>query len=100
MVFKGLFDLFCRKVGKYGRSMTKGRVSTKHTTRGLYKGVGCRRLGRHTRKGRYIVNPLRIPEYVVPDLTGFELKPYVSKNTPKIKVLPITVNDVPDLKFK
>ena len=34
-------------------------------------------------KGRFIVDPERRLELVVPDLTGFKLKPYVSVTTPK-----------------
>ena len=41
-------------------------------------------LGRHTKRGGYIMDSTKIPFYVVPDLEGCELKPYVSHKTEKI----------------
>eukprot|EP01017_Pseudomicrothorax_dubius_P024243 TRINITY_DN257_c0_g1_i4.p1 TRINITY_DN257_c0_g1~~TRINITY_DN257_c0_g1_i4.p1 ORF type:complete len:194 (-),score=44.01 TRINITY_DN257_c0_g1_i4:129-629(-) len=41
--------------------------------------------GRFNRYGRFLFDPTRVPLYDVPDLEGFELKPYASFHTPKIE---------------
>lgn len=33
--------------------------------------------------GGYVLEKRKLPEYIVPDLDGFKLKPYVSYDTPK-----------------
>jgi len=40
--------------------------------------------GKFTRKSKFIFDPSRVPVYNVPDLTGFDLRPYVSVHTPKV----------------
>lgn len=40
--------------------------------------------GRFTRKGKFKIDLDRVPFYNIPDLEGFELKPYVSHSTPKM----------------
>ncbi|MCO5583111.1 hypothetical protein L7F22_037019 [Adiantum nelumboides] len=35
-------------------------------------------------QGKYILIAEKLPKYVVPDLTGFPLKPYVERSTPKV----------------
>ncbi|EYU30874.1 hypothetical protein MIMGU_mgv1a0161591mg, partial [Erythranthe guttata] len=32
----------------------------------------------------YVVVPEKLPNYVVPDLSGFKLKPYVSQCAPQV----------------
>eukprot|EP01120_Amphizonella_sp_Union-15-10_P000106 TRINITY_DN10123_c0_g1_i1.p1 TRINITY_DN10123_c0_g1~~TRINITY_DN10123_c0_g1_i1.p1 ORF type:complete len:139 (-),score=19.30 TRINITY_DN10123_c0_g1_i1:60-476(-) len=59
-----------------------------------YKGRGSRRLGRHTSKGRYIIDSTFVPELVVPELAGFALKPYVSYGTPNVRVPPPSLPDL------
>ena len=58
-------------------------LNAKHARKGYKKGKGCRSEGRLTSKARFIVDPQKRLELVVPDLTGFKLKPYVSVTTPK-----------------
>ena len=70
--------------------MMNGRMSPKMAPRGFYKGVGARPMGRHTRLGRYVVDPMLVPQYDIPSLVGFELKPYVARNTPLVRVPPPT----------
>lgn len=66
----------------------------KHGPRNYYKGNRARSLGRHTTKGKYIIDwKEKVPEYVVPDLKGCDLKPYVSHRTPLIKVPPPPMPD-------
>jgi hypothetical protein len=43
-----------------------------------------RPFGEHTRKGRFVLDIEKVPFFNIPDLTGFNLKPYVSHATAKI----------------
>jgi hypothetical protein len=52
-------------------------LSTKKAGSGYYKGNGCRKEGRLTSKGKFVLNREMCTELVVPDLTGFKLKPYI-----------------------
>ncbi|KAG8368933.1 hypothetical protein BUALT_Bualt15G0097900 [Buddleja alternifolia] len=54
-------------------------LTSSRSPKGYYKGKNCKPTGFHTRKGGYVVMPEKLPNYVVPDLTGFKLKPYVSQ---------------------
>ncbi|RZC06731.1 hypothetical protein D0Y65_014269 [Glycine soja] len=54
-------------------------LSSKRAPRGYYKGKNCKPTGFHTRKGGYVVMQEKLPNYVVPDLSDFKLKPYVSQ---------------------
>ncbi|KAH7296132.1 hypothetical protein KP509_26G010500 [Ceratopteris richardii] len=58
-------------------------LTSKTGPRNYYKGKNCLSTGRHTSKGKYILIAEKLPKYVVPDLTGFPLKPYVEHSTPK-----------------
>ncbi|PKA58871.1 hypothetical protein AXF42_Ash000964 [Apostasia shenzhenica] len=68
-----------------GRAMRRKRLSSlnilssKRGPRDYYKGKNCKPTGFHTRKGGYVVQDEKLPRYVVPDLTDFKLKPYVSQ---------------------
>ncbi|XP_073104150.1 uncharacterized protein [Elaeis guineensis] len=68
-----------------GRAMRRKRtsslniLSSKRGPRDYYKGKNCKPTGFHTRKGGYVVMDEKLPRYVVPDLTDFKLKPYVSQ---------------------
>mmetsp|Transcript_29811 Transcript_29811/g.41201 ORF Transcript_29811/g.41201 Transcript_29811/m.41201 type:complete len:88 (-) Transcript_29811:1429-1692(-) len=53
-------------------------INSKRGNKNLYKGKGVPATGRHTKLGGYILLKWKLPEYVVPDLTGCELKPYIS----------------------
>ncbi|XP_017241126.1 uncharacterized protein LOC108213847 [Daucus carota subsp. sativus] len=54
-------------------------LSSKRGPRDYYKGKNCKPTGFHTRKGGYVVVQEKLPNYVVPDLTDFKLKPYVAQ---------------------
>jgi len=56
----------------------------------LLSGRGVRNPGFITKSGRYIIVPKKMPEFVVPDLTGFQLKPYVSWKTERPAIEPMT----------
>ncbi|KAJ6331825.1 hypothetical protein OIU76_010251 [Salix suchowensis] len=60
-------------------------LSSKRAPRTYYKGKNCKPTGFHTRKGGYVVVPEKLPNYVVPDLTDFKLKPYVSQCPTEVK---------------
>jgi len=78
----GVFTGFLRGrlVPRTGLSQLTGKRGNKN----YYKGKGCRTMGRHTRKGKYILMEEKMPDYMVPDLLGFKLQPYVSHEQPKI----------------
>ncbi|GAN03767.1 50S ribosomal protein 27 protein [Mucor ambiguus] len=48
----------------------------------FYKGTGSGAMGRHTKNGSYLVDWNKVRTFVVPDLEGFNLGPYVSRKTP------------------
>ncbi|XP_074581541.1 uncharacterized protein LOC141838050 [Curcuma longa] len=54
-------------------------LSSKRGPRDYYKGKNCKPTGFHTRKGGYVMMDEKLPRYMVPDLTDFKLKPYVSQ---------------------
>ncbi|XP_024544221.1 39S ribosomal protein L41-B, mitochondrial-like [Selaginella moellendorffii] len=59
-------------------------LSPKRAEKNYYKGKGVINYGRLTKKGGFSVLLHKLPKFVVPDLTGFKLKPYVAHNVPKI----------------
>jgi Mitochondrial ribosomal protein L27 len=72
-----------RFMSKYLSKAARKRIplTTKRASRGgFYKGKGSTKEGRLTSKGKFIVDPLKRLELVVPDLTGFKvctIFPYV-----------------------
>ncbi|KAJ8619376.1 hypothetical protein MRB53_027905 [Persea americana] len=68
-----------------GRAMRRKRtssldiLSSKRGPRDYYKGKNCKPTGFHTRKGGYVVVNEKLPNYVIPNLTDFKLKPYVAQ---------------------
>jgi len=59
-------------------------LSTKHARKGYYKGKGGTKEGTFKGKaGRWKADPERRLELIVPDLTGFKLKPYIAVSVPK-----------------
>ncbi|XP_047312279.1 39S ribosomal protein L41-A, mitochondrial-like [Impatiens glandulifera] len=74
--------LIIQSIGRaYRRKRTSSLsiLTSKSGPRNYYKGKNCKPTGFHTRKGGYVVQEEKLPNYVVPDLTGFKLKPYVSQ---------------------
>jgi hypothetical protein len=74
---------------------TRGKFSPRQGRRGatsakrinFYKGKGGRREGRHTSKGKYVLDTSLHLEIVAPTPrpdTGFALKPYVAQSTPPV----------------
>mmetsp|Transcript_930 Transcript_930/g.1278 ORF Transcript_930/g.1278 Transcript_930/m.1278 type:complete len:114 (+) Transcript_930:93-434(+) len=75
-----------RFMSKYlSKSATKRvPLTTKRARKGFYKGKGGTKEGRLTSKGRFIFDPLKVLNLIVPDLTGFKLKPYIAATVPKL----------------
>ncbi|KAK3241801.1 hypothetical protein CYMTET_48462 [Cymbomonas tetramitiformis] len=57
-------------------------LNSKRGNKNFYKGKRVPPVGRHTRKGGYQLIGWKLPEYVVPDLTNCELKPFMSAVRP------------------
>ncbi|KAL6779878.1 MRPL41 [Auxenochlorella protothecoides x Auxenochlorella symbiontica] len=75
-VLGGLASLLGR-----GRRVTRTgftQLTSKNGPRNFYKGKGCLPTGQHTKKGGYVQQAWRMPEILVPDLSKFNLKPYVA----------------------
>ncbi|KAF9951671.1 hypothetical protein BGZ70_000897 [Mortierella alpina] len=51
--------------------------------RNHYKGTGSGAMGRHTKRGGYLIEWEKVRAFVVPDLSDFKLLPYVSRSTQK-----------------
>eukprot|EP00956_Cyclotella_meneghiniana_P014694 scaffold22128_cov73-Cyclotella_meneghiniana.AAC.1 len=75
-----------RYMSKYlSKSATKRLpLNTKRAKKGYYKGKGGTSEGRLTSKGKFIADPLKKLQLIVPDLTGFALKPYIAKTISKV----------------
>lgn len=59
-------------------------LSTKHVRKGYYKGKGATKEGTFRGKaGRFVIDKERQVQLVIPDLTGFKLKPYIAKAVSK-----------------
>jgi len=58
-------------------------LNPKRVGKGYYKGKGGTSEGRLTSKGKFITNPLKKLQLMVPNLTGFPLKPYIAMSVPK-----------------
>lgn len=65
-----------RWVPRTGWKVLSGKEQPK-----FYKGKGSMKTGVHTRKKGFHLVESMLPQYVVPDLSGFPLKPYVSLNS-------------------
>mmetsp|Transcript_11903 Transcript_11903/g.21538 ORF Transcript_11903/g.21538 Transcript_11903/m.21538 type:complete len:137 (+) Transcript_11903:97-507(+) len=92
-LFQGCIGDIIRGAGGYARQKMPF-LHSKFGNKKYYKGKGARRLGRHLPTSRYQMDQQLMPEYIVPDLTNFELKPYVDYRTPKIKVMPPPIAEV------
>lgn len=59
---------------KFGRSHSLRPLTPKRANRRFYKGNGCRNEGVHAKRGRYVVDPEKLLQLQVPDLTGFKVR--------------------------
>lgn len=61
------------------RAARKLRLTTKQAGHNYYKGTGSGSMGRHTKHGGFVVEWHKVRTYVVPQLEGFHMTPFVSK---------------------
>jgi len=80
---------FQRCPTKQGRRSQRGWHISKRGPRSFGKGRGARSLGEVDSTGHFRYLPRKLPVIVVPDLTDFELKPYVAYGTPKLENVPV-----------
>lgn len=59
-------------------------LTNKKAKKGYYKGNGATKEGRITSKGKFIADPMKKLQLVVPDLEGFKLKPYIASAVNKL----------------
>ncbi|NXY86039.1 RM41A protein, partial [Alcedo cyanopectus] len=64
--------------------------TSKRGPRSYNKGRGAKRPGVLTRNKKFILVKEMVPQFVVPDLEGFKLKPYVSYRAPEGTEPPMT----------
>ena len=60
--------------GSYAPRHGYNILSSKRGNKNHYKGKGAASTGHHTRKGGYRLLAWKLPDYVVPDLAGFEVR--------------------------
>ncbi|KAM8865718.1 large ribosomal subunit protein mL41 [Synchiropus picturatus] len=68
--------------------------TSKRGSRTHNKGRGARPTGLKVSSSKFLAIPAMIPEFVVPDLEGFKLKPYVSYRAPKGSEAPVTAESL------
>ena len=75
-----------RFMSKYlSKSATKRLpLTNKKVKKGYYKGNGATMEGRITSKGKFIADPMKKLQLVIPDLEGFKLKPYIANSVSKL----------------
>ncbi|NXE46454.1 RM41A protein, partial [Casuarius casuarius] len=68
--------------------------TSKRGPRSHNKGRGAKKLGVLTSNKKFILIREMVPQFVVPDLTGFKLKPYVSYRAQEGSELPMTAKQL------
>lgn len=72
-MMQGVLQGFLRG-SKFQKSWSLKPLMSKKGNRNFYKGKGCRNEGRHTSKGRYVMNVKKMLDIQCPDLAGFEVR--------------------------
>ncbi|USW51888.1 Putative ribosomal protein L27/L41 [Septoria linicola] len=62
------------------RAIRRLALTTKQGPHNYYKGNRTGAMGRHTKWGGYVIDWKKVRTYVCPDLTGFQLTPFVAKH--------------------
>ncbi|KAF2089312.1 hypothetical protein K490DRAFT_13138, partial [Saccharata proteae CBS 121410] len=65
------------------KALRRLALTTKQTGKGFYKGTRTGSMGWHTTRGGYQIDYRKVRTYIVPDLTDFELTPFVTKKVEK-----------------
>jgi len=68
-----------------GMRFRKLRLTTKDVGKGFYKGTGTGTVGRHTKHGGFVIEWERVRTFVCPNLEGFKLSPFVSRNVLRVR---------------
>ncbi|XP_075415851.1 large ribosomal subunit protein mL41 [Tenrec ecaudatus] len=68
--------------------------TSKRGPRTFYKSRGAKGTGVHAPGHKFVVIKEMVPEFVVPDLTGFKLKPYVNYRVPEGLDTPLTAKEL------
>ncbi|XP_043838226.1 39S ribosomal protein L41, mitochondrial [Dromiciops gliroides] len=87
----GLLSALTRGLVRGADRMSKW--TSKRGPRTFYKGRGAKFTG-FSSSGRFVKVKEMVPEFVVPDLTGFKLKPYVSYRAPAGTDEPLTAKQL------
>uniref|UniRef100_A0A8C0IJI2 Mitochondrial ribosomal protein L41 n=1 Tax=Bubo bubo TaxID=30461 RepID=A0A8C0IJI2_BUBBB len=72
----------------------QGFTRTKRGPRSYNKGRGAKKLGMLTASKKFILIKEMVPEFIVPNLEGFKLKPYVSYRAPEGSEPPMTAQQL------
>ncbi|NWI69984.1 RM41 protein, partial [Todus mexicanus] len=86
-------------LGALSRGLLRGAdrmapFTSKRGPRSHNKGRGAQRPGLRTAGGKFVLVPEMVPEFVVPDLRGFKLRPYVSYRAPEGAEQPLTAKQL------
>ena len=73
----------------YGARRT--RLTSKQGNKDYYKGKRAGAMGTLTAYGNFVPDPLKMRQWVIPDLTGFELRPYVARTCRPVQDAPKNV---------
>ncbi|KAL8429169.1 hypothetical protein Efla_006305 [Eimeria flavescens] len=76
-------QLSAARLAKMGPSKGRGPLIAKFAPVGFKKGFGAVGLGRHTKKGFFLINYMLVPKLHVSESADCGLKPYVSPETYK-----------------
>jgi len=79
------------------RRRVMGPMSPKRGNKNYYKGKGAKVGGRLTSTAQFRKDYTKMRFFVIPDLAGFELTPYVSRATPEVKTPPPQVTPIPEV---
>ncbi|KAF2400693.1 50S ribosomal protein-like protein YmL27 [Trichodelitschia bisporula] len=84
------------------RSIRRLQLTTKQAGKDYYKGTGSGSMGRHTKRGGYVVEYRKVRSYVCPaGLDKFELTPFVAKQIKTEKfTLPLDEEGNPDQRIQ
>ncbi|XP_003757595.1 39S ribosomal protein L41, mitochondrial [Sarcophilus harrisii] len=87
----GLLSALTRGLVRGADRMSKW--TSKRGPRTFYKSRGAKFTG-FSKSGKFVMVKEMVPEFVVPDLTGFKLKPYVSYRAPAGTDEPLTAKQL------
>ncbi|KAL8271342.1 hypothetical protein Esti_004781 [Eimeria stiedai] len=74
------------RFAKMGPSKGRGPLIAKFAPVGFKKGFGAVGLGRHTKKGFFLINSMLIPKLHVPENVGSEVKPLIQNQKREMSV--------------